>query len=63
MNEQTQLVRVIVYRQANGFWVEVPSMPGCHGRGQTMQAALQAARTEILETQSRPTYVDGYALN
>lgn len=52
------VVRVIVYRQKNGFWIEVPTMPGCYGEGDNLRDAMDAVRAAILGAKVQHTYSD-----
>lgn len=47
MKHQQKLYRVLIYREGDGFWVEVPTIPGCAAFAPTRTAALDAIRSEI----------------
>ncbi len=42
-------VKVVLHKaEEGGYWVEVPSLPGCYSQGDTKQGALQNIREALL---------------
>ena len=42
-------VKVVLHKaEEGGYWVEVPSLPGCVSQGQTRQAALKNIREALM---------------
>lgn len=33
-------IKIVVHRETEGFWAEVPSIPGCVSQGDTMEELL-----------------------
>ncbi len=33
-------IKIVVHKEAEGFWAEVPSIPGCVSQGDTMEELL-----------------------
>lgn len=33
-------IKIVVHREAEGFWAEVPSIPGCVSQGDSMEELL-----------------------
>ncbi len=40
---------VILHEEDGNFWVEVPSLPGCFGQGETREAALEDIKLAIAQ--------------
>lgn len=44
---QKKLWRVLVYHENGEYWVEVPSMPGCFARAESLPAAMQSIHQQL----------------
>lgn len=40
---------VILHEEDGSYWVEVPSLPGCFGQGETREAALEDIKLAIAQ--------------
>lgn len=38
---------VIIHRDKNGFWAEVPALPGCYSQGETIDELLDHIKEAI----------------
>lgn len=41
-------VKVVLHREGKGYWVEVPSLPGCYSQGGSKQDALRNIKEALL---------------
>ena len=53
-----KLVRVLVFRDEDGFWIEVPEMPGCAAKAPTLAQAMAAIEDEINTSDFKPLFCD-----
>jgi len=41
-------VKVVLHREGKGYWVEVPSLPGCYSQGESKTDALKNIKEALL---------------
>ncbi|MCX6772412.1 MAG: type II toxin-antitoxin system HicB family antitoxin [Candidatus Micrarchaeota archaeon] len=41
-------VKVVLHKEGKGYWVEVPSLPGCYSQGESKNDALKNIKEALL---------------